>query len=100
MRRTPRSSQRLRPSRPPLADRTWSHRTSFHARTRTEPSGGSGTGPTRGPGPDWELASRGRFPGRWNDRDGTFRTIYVAETLLACLAEVLAVFRPGHHDGR
>lgn len=44
--------------------------------------------------PDWKWASGGRFPGRWDDREGTFRTIYVAESLLACLLEVLAVFRP------
>lgn len=43
---------------------------------------------------DWTWATDGRFPGRWDDRDGNFRTIYVGSTLLACLLEVLADFRP------
>jgi len=43
---------------------------------------------------DWRWATNGRFPGRWDDRDGTFRTIYIGSTLLACLLEVLADFRP------
>lgn len=43
----------------------------------------------------WEWAgSDGRFGGRWDDRDGTFRTVYAGESLLACLFEVLAGFRP------
>lgn len=43
---------------------------------------------------DWKWASDGRFHGRWDDRTGTFRTLYVADTLLACLLEVLAPLRP------
>lgn len=43
----------------------------------------------------WEWAgSDGRFHGRWDDRQGNFRTIYAGSTLLACLLEVLAGFRP------
>lgn len=42
----------------------------------------------------WEWASAGRFHGRWDDPDGNFRTIYAGSTLLACLLEVLACFRP------
>lgn len=38
----------------------------------------------------WEYASNGVFPGRWDDPDGRFRTMYVAESLLGCLLEVLA----------
>lgn len=34
-----------------------------------------------------------RFPGRWGDHDGNFRTVYVGASLLACLLEVLADFR-------
>ncbi|MBG6218987.1 hypothetical protein IWX75_003475 [Arthrobacter sp. CAN_A6] len=41
----------------------------------------------------WEWATNGRFPGRWDDVDGTFRTIYAGSSLLACLLEVLAGFR-------
>lgn len=43
----------------------------------------------------WEWAAAdGRFHGRWDDRQGNFRTIYAGSTLLACLLEVLAGFRP------
>lgn len=42
----------------------------------------------------WEWASNGRFNGRWDDRDGNFRTVYAGSTLKACLMEVLARFRP------
>lgn len=43
----------------------------------------------------WEFAGTdGRFPGRWDDHRGVFRTIYTGSTLLACLLEVLAHFRP------
>lgn len=42
----------------------------------------------------WKYAVRGRFGGRWDDPDGTFRTVYAGESLLACLLEVLACFRP------
>lgn len=43
---------------------------------------------------DWRWSTDGRFPGRWDDCDGTFRTIYVGSTLQGCLLEVLADFRP------
>jgi hypothetical protein len=43
----------------------------------------------------WEWAgSDGRFHGRWDDSQGNFRTVYAGSTLLACLLEVLAGFRP------
>lgn len=43
----------------------------------------------------WEWAGAdGRFGGRWDDHQGNFRTIYAGSTLLACLLEVLAGFRP------
>ena len=43
----------------------------------------------------WQYASDdGRFPGRWDDPDGSFRTVYAGRDLLACLLEVLARFRP------
>lgn len=43
----------------------------------------------------WEWAGAdGRFHGRWDDRQGNFRTVYAGSTLLACLLEVLAGFRP------
>lgn len=45
----------------------------------------------------WEWATDGRFSGRWDDRDGNFRTLYVGSTLLASLVEVLANFRPDPH---
>jgi len=46
----------------------------------------------------WELAPEaGHFTGRWDDPVGSFRTIYGGETLLACLLEVLARFRPDPH---
>jgi hypothetical protein len=41
----------------------------------------------------WEWATDGRFPGRWDDLHGNFRTIYAGSSLLACLLEVLAGFR-------
>jgi len=41
----------------------------------------------------------GRFQGRFDDPRGEFRTIYAATTLLACLLEVLAVFRADPHLG-
>lgn len=43
---------------------------------------------------DWRWATDGRFGNRWDDRDGNFRTIYAGSTLLACLLELLADFRP------
>ncbi len=42
----------------------------------------------------WQYATDGRFAGRWDDRDGRFRTLYVADRILGCLLEVLADFRP------
>lgn len=45
----------------------------------------------------WEWATNGRFPGRWDDLHGNFRTVYAGSSLLACLLEVLAGFR---HDAR
>ncbi len=44
--------------------------------------------------PSWQFASNGRFTGRWDDAQGTFRTIYAGTRLLSCLLEVLACFRP------
>lgn len=44
--------------------------------------------------PGWEWATDGRFHGRWDDRQGDFRTVYASSTLQACLLEVLADFRP------
>ncbi len=41
----------------------------------------------------WEWSTDGRFPGRWDDLHGNFRTIYAGSSLLACLLEVLAHFR-------
>ncbi|WP_051973749.1 RES domain-containing protein [Cryobacterium sp. MLB-32] len=44
---------------------------------------------------DWLYATDdGRFNGRWDDQLSEFRTLYTGETLLACLLEVLAHFRP------
>ncbi|GAA3667026.1 hypothetical protein GCM10022237_28760 [Nocardioides ginsengisoli] len=43
----------------------------------------------------WEWAGAdGRFHGRWDDRQGNFRTVYAGSSLLACLLEALAGFRP------
>ncbi len=42
----------------------------------------------------WQYADAGRFNGRWDDPEGRFRTLYVADRLLGCLLEVLADFRP------
>lgn len=42
----------------------------------------------------WQYAAAGRFEGRWDDQDGRFRTLYVADRLMGCLLEVLADFRP------
>jgi hypothetical protein len=43
---------------------------------------------------DWRYAERGRFPGRWDSPDGSYRTVYAGSTPLACLVELLAPFRP------
>lgn len=51
--------------------------------------------PTPWAWPGWEwTGTDGRFHGRWDDRQGNFRTIYAGTTLKACLLEVLAGFRP------
>ena len=42
----------------------------------------------------WRYARDGRFDGRWDDSDGQFRTVYVGDSVLGCLLEVLAKFRP------
>ncbi len=42
----------------------------------------------------WQYADHGTFAGRWDDPEGNFRTLYVADRLLGCLLEVLADFRP------
>lgn len=43
----------------------------------------------------WTFAGDdGLFSGRWDDQLGEFRTIYTAESLLGCLFELLAHFRP------
>lgn len=43
---------------------------------------------------DWAYANHGRFNGRWDSPDGSYRTLYAGTTLQACLLEVLAPFRP------
>lgn len=44
---------------------------------------------------DWRFAILdGKFHGRWDDPAGQFRTLYVGDSLFACLVEVLAKFRP------
>ncbi|MEO6201543.1 MAG: RES family NAD+ phosphorylase [Cryobacterium sp.] len=44
---------------------------------------------------DWVHATdEGRFNGRWDDKLAEFRTIYTGESLVACLLELLAQFRP------
>lgn len=43
----------------------------------------------------WDYADdEGLFGGRWDDQLGEFRTIYTANSLLGCLLELLAHFRP------
>jgi len=41
----------------------------------------------------WQYAHNGRFPGRWDDPNGLFRTLYVGDSRLSCYLEVLACFR-------
>lgn len=41
----------------------------------------------------WEWATDGRFPGRWDDLHGNFRTVYAGSSMRASLLEVLAGFR-------
>ena len=53
----------------------------------------AGFGPEPWAWSGWEWATDGRFPGRWDDLHGNFRTIYAGSSLLACLLEVLAHFR-------
>jgi hypothetical protein len=44
---------------------------------------------------DWKYAQDdGRFGGRWDDQQAQFRTIYTADSLYACLVELLAKLRP------
>jgi hypothetical protein len=59
--------------------------------------------------PSWQYATNGRFPGRSDDADGNFRTIYAGAHLLSCLLDVQACFRAdprpggttnGHRPGR
>lgn len=45
----------------------------------------------------WEYATDGRFHGRWDDPEGGFRTLYLGQTLLGCLVEVLAHARTDQH---
>ena len=43
----------------------------------------------------WSYATdSGLFDGRWDDQFGNFRTLYTAESLLACFVELLAKLRP------
>lgn len=42
----------------------------------------------------WQYAHNGRFSGHWDDPNGTFRSLYLADTRLACYLEVLAFARP------
>jgi hypothetical protein len=42
----------------------------------------------------WQYAETGRFDGRWDDPDGVYRTLYLGDSLLGVLLEVLARFRP------
>lgn len=53
-----------------------------------------GFAPTPWQWTDWAYAEDGRFDGRWDDPGGSWRTLYVGETRLACLLELLARFRP------
>jgi hypothetical protein len=42
----------------------------------------------------WEYAGTdGRFHGRWDDPNGTWRSLYTGSSALACYLEVLAAFR-------
>lgn len=42
----------------------------------------------------WPPRDLATYAGRWDSPDHSYRTIYAGETLLSCLLEVLAVFRP------
>ncbi|QHC68922.1 RES domain-containing protein (plasmid) [Rathayibacter sp. VKM Ac-2759] len=43
---------------------------------------------------DWTYAHDGRFTGRWDSPDGSYRTVYAGQSIFACYIEVLAQFRP------
>lgn len=53
-----------------------------------------GYAPTPWQWTDWAYAVDGRFDGRWDDPGGFWRSLYVGETRLGCLLELLARFRP------
>ncbi len=53
-----------------------------------------GYGPSPWDWTPWEYAEGGKFEGRWDDPDGTWRALYVGECALVCYLEVLAPFRP------
>ena len=43
----------------------------------------------------WQyVGSTGLFVGRWDDPRGSFRTVYAGRSMVVCLLEVLAPFRP------
>lgn len=43
----------------------------------------------------WRYASDdGRFNGRWDDQNATFRTLYTSDSLMGCFLELLASARP------
>ncbi|MGY4719692.1 hypothetical protein [Naumannella huperziae] len=43
---------------------------------------------------DWKWATGHHFDGRWDDLDGTFRSIYAGASLYSCFVELLAPLRP------
>lgn len=43
---------------------------------------------------DWKWSQNHHFDGRWDDADGSFRTLYAGSTLESCLVELLAPMRP------
>ncbi|WP_229939366.1 RES domain-containing protein [Plantibacter cousiniae (nom. nud.)] len=53
-----------------------------------------GYGPDPWAWTDWSLANGGRFTGRWDSEDGSYRTLYAGDSLYGCLVEILARFRP------
>jgi RES domain len=44
--------------------------------------------------PDWQYSTNGRFPGRWDDPDGQYRTIHCATSRVGAFLEALRDFRP------
>jgi len=66
--------------------------TSPRSSTRAR-SGGSGTDPTHGPGRRGNTPRTAASTGV-GTTDGNYRTLYTGQTLLGCLLEVLACFRP------